>query len=53
MNRGPWTQHKDTSGHTIVTIAGVRWKLDGTDHLWSKIVKMVKAGEAERLDNGT
>ena len=53
MNRGPWPKYKDNGGHTIVTIAGVRWKVAGTDHLYSALVKAVKNGEAERLDNGS
>ena len=51
MNRGPHPRHKDKSGHTIVTIKGVRWKVPGTDHLYSALVKMVKSDKAERLDD--
>ena len=49
MSNGPWPTPRDKSGTTFVTVAGVRWKLTGTDTPYPRLIRMVKAGEAEQV----
>lgn len=37
---------KVKEGHTFVTVKGIRWRVKGTGHAWSTLLRKVKAGEA-------
>ena len=47
---GPWPQHKDKSGYSIVTVKGTRYRIKGTGLSYAMLLKVVKNGEAERLE---
>ena len=46
MSKQLWT-NRDESGTTFVTVAGVRYQVEGTGHSYKKLAKMVEAGEAK------
>ena len=41
-----WPRVKDRSGHTFVTVKGVRYRVDGTGHSWAALLRLVKGGTA-------
>ncbi|KKL93382.1 hypothetical protein LCGC14_1875230 [marine sediment metagenome] len=49
MTRSVWPRAKDRSGHTFVTVKGVRYRVDGTGHSLAVLLKMVRNGSAEPL----
>ena len=42
----PWTASRDKSGTSFVTVAGVRYRAEGTGYSYSKLVRLVKDGSA-------
>ncbi len=52
MTRGPWPQHKDTQGYSHIEVKGIRYRIKGTGRSYAQLLKIVKNGEAERLDDG-
>ena len=41
-----WPAAKDRGGVSFVTVAGVRYRAEGTGHSYSKLARMVKDGLA-------
>ncbi len=41
-----WPASKDRGGVSYVTVAGVRYRAEGTGHSYSKLARMVKDGTA-------
>ena len=46
MAASVWPRVKDRSGHTFITVKGVRYRVDGTGHSHPALLKMVKDGTA-------
>ncbi len=46
MSNGPWPAPKDKSGVTFVTVAGVRYRMEGTGHLYNHLVRSIRNGLA-------
>ena len=44
MNRGPWPQHKNRSGYSIITVKGTRYRIKGTGLSYAMLLKVVKNG---------
>ena len=42
----PWPTPEDKSGVSFVTVAGVRYRAEGTGYSYNKLVRMVKDGSA-------
>ncbi len=41
-----WPRAKDRSGHTFITVKGVRYRVDGTGHSLAALLKLVRGGTA-------
>ena len=46
MSNGPWPAPKDKGGHTFVTVAGVRYRVEGTGHSHSQLIRSIRNGLA-------
>ena len=46
MTRSVWPREKDRSGHTFVTVKGVRYRIDGTGHTLAVLLRLVRSGTA-------
>ncbi len=42
----PYPASKDRGGVSFVTVAGVRYRVEGTGYSYSKLIRMVKDGSA-------
>ncbi len=42
----PWPAPKDKGGSSFVTVAGVRYRVEGTGYSFIKLARMVKDGSA-------
>ncbi len=42
----PWPAPRDKGGVSFVTVAGVRYRAEGTGYSYSKLVRLVKDGTA-------
>ena len=45
MSKQLWI-NRDESGTTFVTVAGVRYQVEGTGHSHNQLIKMVNDGDA-------
>jgi hypothetical protein len=50
MTHLPWPQHKDRSGHTFVTYKLKRYKVPGTGANLKELVRAIRAGEAQEVE---
>ena len=41
-----WPAHKNRGGVSFVTVAGVRYRVEGTGYSYSKLVRLVRDGSA-------
>ncbi len=46
MTHGPWPAPKDRGGHTIITVGGVRYRVEGTGHSYLQLTRSVRNGLA-------
>ena len=46
MSNGPWPAPTDKGGHTFVTVAGVSYRVEGTGHSHSQLIRSIKSGLA-------
>ncbi len=42
----PWLAPRDKGGVSFVTVAGVRYRLEGTGHSYAKLTRSIKDGSA-------
>ncbi len=47
MVHSVWPKPKDRGGTTFITVAGVRYQIDGTGHSANALMKKVKDGTAK------
>ncbi len=46
MSNGPWPAPKDKGGVTFVTVAGIRYRVEGTGHSYNQLTRSIKDGLA-------
>ncbi len=42
----PWSAPRDKGGVSFVTVAGVRYRAEGTGYSYNKLVRLVRDGSA-------
>ncbi len=47
-----WPAHKNRGGVSFVTVAGVRYRAEGTGYSYIKLVRLVKDGSAVAVGDG-
>ncbi len=52
MSNGPWPTPKDKSGHTMFTIKGVRYRLEGTGHSYGHLMASIRNDLAVIVNEG-
>lgn len=52
MSNGPWPASKDKGGYTLVTVAGIEYKVQGTGHSYNQLVRSVRNGLATIVSEG-
>lgn len=45
-----WARPKDRGGYTLITMAGVRYRAEGTGHSLAVLLRMVREGSAVAED---
>ena len=46
MSNGPWPAPSDKGGSTFVTVAGVRYRVEGTGYPYSQLTRSIRDGLA-------
>ena len=46
MSNGPWPASSDKGGVTFVTVAGVRYRVEGTGHSYNQLTRSIRNGLA-------
>ena len=46
MSNGPWPASSDKGGVTFITVAGVRYRVEGTGHSWIYLTRSLMNGLA-------
>ncbi len=46
MSNGPWPASSDKGGVTFITVAGVRYRVEGTGHSYNQLTRSIKNGLA-------
>ena len=46
MSNGPWPDPENKRGHTVFTVKGVRYRLEGTGHSYGHLMRSIKNGLA-------
>ena len=52
MSNGPWPAPKDKGGHTVYTVKGVRYRLEGTGHSYGHLIRSIRNGLAAIVNDG-
>ena len=52
MREVGWPKHKDRGGVTYITVKDVRYKVTGTGHKYTALLRMIKANKAEAVTEG-
>ncbi len=46
MSNGPWPAPRDKGGVTFVTVAGVRYQVEGSGHSYNQLTRAIRDGLA-------
>ena len=46
MSNGPWPAPKDRGGYTIISVAGVLYRVEGTGHSYNQLTRSIRNGLA-------
>ena len=52
MSNGPWPAPGDKGGVTFITVAGVRYRVEGTGHSYSQLTRSIRDGLAAIVNGG-
>ena len=52
MSNGPWPAPKNRGGYTIISVAGVLYRVEGTGHSHSQLIRSIKNGLAAIVNDG-